>query len=185
MTKMKRTLLFSFSLIVGMISHAQITLDPLAVVEVCPGVSFDVSFQATGAFLAGNNFIVELSDATGSFAAPSAIGTQFGTGSALISCNAPLGTDGPGYLVRVRSTMPVMQSAASNTALVFPTPDTGYGTSVSICGIVPSVDFATLLGGTPDPGGIWTIVQGTGTLVSPPSGLYNGVNMDPMSWSTP
>lgn len=175
MVMMKRSLLFSLSLIFGVFSHAQITLDPLAISEVCPGVSFDVSFQATGAFVAGNNFIVELSDATGSFAAPVMIGSQFGTGSALISCNAPLGTDGTGYLVRVRSTMPVMQSAASATALNFHTPDAGMGTSISICGIVEPVDFETMLGGTPDPGGTWTIVSGSGTWVSPPSGLYTGI----------
>ncbi|MCZ7557008.1 MAG: T9SS type A sorting domain-containing protein [Bacteroidia bacterium] len=68
----------------------------------CAGSMLQVSFTATGVFNSGNNFTAQLSDATGSFSTPVAIGTLAGTQSGSINCllpvNAVLGTR---YRIRV------------------------------------------------------------------------------------
>ncbi|GAB3840534.1 T9SS type A sorting domain-containing protein [Hymenobacter jeollabukensis] len=84
----------------------------------CPGSALSVPFAAQGTFGAGNVFTAQLSDASGSFAAPTAIGTltQDGTvGSGRISATIPPGTPaGTGYRVRVSASSPATISANDN-----------------------------------------------------------------------
>lgn len=73
----------------------------------CVGGSVNLPYTTTPAFLPGNTFSVELSDATGSFASPVTIGSVAGTVSGTIPCTIPTGTiPGTGYRVRIRSTNP-------------------------------------------------------------------------------
>lgn len=72
------------------------------------GASLSVSFTSTGKYNSGNIYKAQLSDATGSFANPTVIGTYTSTAnSGTISCVIPSGTStGTGYKIRVRSTDP-------------------------------------------------------------------------------
>lgn len=74
----------------------------------CAGSSINVPYINTGVYNTGNVFTAELSDATGSFASPTSIGTYAsttasGTINAVIPLNSPLGT---GYRIRVVSSSP-------------------------------------------------------------------------------
>ncbi|MDX1651491.1 MAG: hypothetical protein R3277_03300 [Brumimicrobium sp.] len=76
------------------------------------GAAGTVDFTSTGTFNAGNDFVAELSDATGSFAAPTQIGTLTLSGaspSGTISFTIPAGTiSGSAYRIRVVSTNPAV-----------------------------------------------------------------------------
>ncbi|HMQ74943.1 MAG TPA: hypothetical protein PKE21_11740, partial [Flavobacteriales bacterium] len=68
----------------------------------CAGTTLDLSFVVEGAFNVGNSFTAELSDANGSFASPTVIGTAVGTTGGSITATVPPGTpDGTGYRIRV------------------------------------------------------------------------------------
>lgn len=73
----------------------------------CAGSSFNVNYTVNtlNYFLAGNIFTVQLSDASGSFATPTTIGTLISSTSGTIPCNIPVGTpSGNGYRIRIVST---------------------------------------------------------------------------------
>jgi hypothetical protein len=76
--------------------------EPFNETTLCPGRSFSVDYVAYKQFLGGNTFTVQLSDATGSFVSPTAIGSVNSAVSGTISCaipsNMPLGT---GYRIRI------------------------------------------------------------------------------------
>ncbi len=77
-----------------------------------------VNFNATGTFTAGNIYTAELSDAAGSFASPTTIGTLASTANGNLSINTtmPAGTAvGTGYRVRVVSSAPAT-TGTDNTA---------------------------------------------------------------------
>lgn len=77
---------------------------------ICAGVSFNLPYTINAAsyFTAGNTLTAQLSDATGSFASPTAIGTVSATTSGTISCMIPIGTPaGNGYRVRIVGSNPV------------------------------------------------------------------------------
>ncbi|MEO8591560.1 MAG: T9SS type A sorting domain-containing protein [Flavobacteriales bacterium] len=85
---------------------------PLAT-TLCPGATLQVHYESTGAFNAGgffvpaNHFTAQLSDATGSFAAPVTIGDVVATASGSIAVTIPANTPpGTGYRIRVISTSP-------------------------------------------------------------------------------
>ncbi len=76
----------------------------------CAGSSISVPFINTGLYTTGNVFSAQLSDASGSFASPTSIGTltsitAAGTINALIPSSTPLGT---GYKIRVVSSSPAI-----------------------------------------------------------------------------
>lgn len=77
--------------------------------------NFSFSFFPPSALQPGNQFIVELSDNTGSFASPTVVKVLTNTTSP-VSSNFSLPTDayGEGYRIRVRSTAPVKISNPSN-----------------------------------------------------------------------
>src|SRR5205823_5080115 len=59
----------------------------------CPGSSVNVPFTSTGTFNAGNIYTAQLSNSSGSFASPTAIGTLTGTAnSGTIPAIIPLAT---------------------------------------------------------------------------------------------
>lgn len=91
----------------------------------CQGGSLSASYTVTGTFNAGNVFSVELSDANGSFANPTIVGTLAdvvdGTISATIPGTMPTGT---GYRFRITSSSPAFTSAdngADITLYAYPT----------------------------------------------------------------
>jgi len=78
----------------------------------CAGESVRLSFSVGCAFVGGNTFTAELSNASGSFAAPLSVGTV--TPGAINNVLIPAGTPaGTGYKLRVVSSSPLVTSAAS------------------------------------------------------------------------
>ena len=74
----------------------------------CSGAAVSVPFSLIGSQTSGNVFTAQLSDASGSFASPVAIGTLTSTTSGTISATIPVGTSpGTGYRIRVVSSNPV------------------------------------------------------------------------------
>lgn len=99
-----------------------ITVDEPLADMLCPGGATMVDFTAEGMFnppaflVQGNSFRVQLSDATGSFANPTVIGSVNGTASGSVNVTIPANTPtGTGYRVRMVSTNPA-----------FVGPDNGY-----------------------------------------------------------
>lgn len=99
--------------------------------------AFTVNINALGTFNAGNVFSAELSDASGSFASPTVIGTLNSTsnGALSINCTIPLGTiAGGGYLIRVSSSDPAVTSANNGSNLkVQAIPVVSAGVDTTVC----------------------------------------------------
>lgn len=107
---LKISLLYLSFFAFGKIANAQvITTLPLQNLNLCACSQLFISYSATGTYLAGNVFTVQLSDAGGNFVAAVPIGTLPSTNNAgnilcTIPCNTPYGT---GYRVRIISSTPV------------------------------------------------------------------------------
>lgn len=74
----------------------------------CAGSSFSMSFVTGCIFTAGNAFRIQLSNASGSFAAPVTLGTVTRSTSGTVNCFIPKNTPyGTGYRIRLISSNPV------------------------------------------------------------------------------
>ncbi len=84
----------------------------------CQSSTVSVPFTVTGTFNGGNVFTAELSDASGSFAAPTAIGTLTGTTDGTISATMPaLTPQGNRYRIRVIGSNPATTGTDNGTNL--------------------------------------------------------------------
>gem|GEM_PF-960295 len=87
----------------------------------CQGSSFNVNYTLTSTscpFQADNVFTAELSDASGNFGSPVAIGTVTANTAGAIPVTIPVGTAaGTGYRIRVTSSNPVRTSAINTSSL--------------------------------------------------------------------
>jgi hypothetical protein len=95
----------------------------------CTSTSVTVPYSSAGiVFYSGNVFTAQLSNASGSFASPTNIGTLTSiAGSGNISATIPYVAGGSGYRIRVVSSSPVYNSASNGTNLVVTPPySTGY-----------------------------------------------------------
>lgn len=105
----------------GILCASNFTLTTLAVDSLlcAGGGALTVPFSSTGTFLQGNVFTAELSDATGSFANPTVIGSLSLSGqdpSGVIQGQIPASVPaGTGYRVRVVSSTPVLVAADNGT----------------------------------------------------------------------
>ncbi len=117
-------LIFSFFawLLIGACGYAQVTLSTpsLGFTQACASPSFNsynfsFSVAPVANLGAGNQFIVELSDATGSFATPTVVATLPTTTTIVVngSFSVPLTAYGEAYKIRVRSTVPAKTSPSS------------------------------------------------------------------------
>lgn len=128
-----------------------ITLQP-PVPWVCSGDGFTVSFTTSGTFGANNTFSVQLSDATGSFANPSVIGSGGGTP---IACVMPATTPSGNYRIRVVASDPA--GTVSNEQPISVANLSGLSCSVSPVP-VPAGQTATFtVGGNGLPAGSYNI----------------------------
>ncbi|MFH0894103.1 MAG: gliding motility-associated C-terminal domain-containing protein [Bacteroidota bacterium] len=74
----------------------------------CEGDTLTIAYTCGIVFNAGNIFTIQLSDATGSFAAPTDLGTVIGTTSGSLQVMIPMGTPvGAAYRFRVTATDPI------------------------------------------------------------------------------
>ena len=126
--------------------------------QLCDGSGVTVDYVAIGSYTAGNVFTAQLSDAVGSFAVPVAIGSISSTTSGSIACTVPPGTAvGTGYRIRVVSSTPPIIGADNGSDIAINNgPNAGADASANICKASGSYDMDLLLGGSPDPGGVWT-----------------------------
>lgn len=118
----------------------------------CAGSSFSISYTVTGSFVAGNIFTAQLSDASGSFAAPTVIGSVTSTSSGSITVSLPaLISAGTNYQIQVISSNPISQDIYPCTAFQIDTPiayyvdgdnDT-YGTGVATLSCTPIAGWVT------------------------------------------
>src|SRR5690606_426751 len=128
-------LFFSFSISM----YAQIIISKpnlLGFTQACAGSEFNTynitfSFTPDSNLLATNQFIVEMSDPSGSFASPTTVFTSapgaVTASPATLSFSVPTTTSGETYSVRVRSTAPATISPASNAfAAYFKIQDTPF-----------------------------------------------------------
>ncbi|MBS1585058.1 MAG: T9SS type A sorting domain-containing protein [Bacteroidetes bacterium] len=86
----------------------------------CAGASITVNYTSVGlTFAAGNVFTVQLSNATGSFASPTTIGTLTSTAtSGAIACVIPVAqAGGTGYRIRIVSSNPSFTGVDNGTDL--------------------------------------------------------------------
>ena len=74
----------------------------------CAGASFDVNYAPVGTYNSDNIFTAQLSDASGSFSSPTAIGTFSSAVAGTVNVTIPQNTlAGTGYKIRIVSTSPI------------------------------------------------------------------------------
>jgi hypothetical protein len=101
---------------------------------ICAGGPITIPYTVSFPFTGGNVFTAELSNASGSFAAPAFIGSVTATGGGIISGTVPLtATPGSGYRIRIVASAPVYIS-----------PDQYVNITV-----VPGLPAATITANTP------------------------------------
>jgi hypothetical protein len=89
---------------INIISATTITTGTISPTVYCSGASISVPFTIAGTFTSGNVFTAQLSNSSGSFAAPVSIGTLNSTTAGTISAIIPGSTlTGTSYLIRVVS----------------------------------------------------------------------------------
>lgn len=144
--------------------------------------SIAIPFIASGVFTPGNVFTAQLSDASGSFASPTVIGSLTATASGTISSTVPLpNAPGTGYRIRVVSSAPVVTGIENSVNLTIIAPPTvaNAGGNQSICGSSLALSANAAAIGT----GSWSIISGSGAfaLASSPTttvtALGNGTNV--------
>lgn len=101
-----------------------------------PAATTSIIFTKGGSYTSGNQFIAQLSDASGGWGNPVNIGSITSTVSNgfAISATIPLNTPaGSGYKIRVVSTTPVVISGNSLSFIINPLPAANAGSSSAIC----------------------------------------------------
>jgi hypothetical protein len=150
-------------------SEVSVLTNEPAAQEYCQGSAIEVPYSVTGTWAPGNVFTAQLSDASGSFAAPVAIGSTVsgisGTISGVIPSNTPAGA---GYRVRVVASAPVFEGTANAVDLaVLSAPSAGADAEVTLCKNTGTYVLLDLLEGA-DACGVWTSPTGASI-----SGIFN------------
>ncbi|MEI8202348.1 MAG: T9SS type A sorting domain-containing protein [Bacteroidota bacterium] len=148
----------------------------------CTGATVSVPFTNTGTttVYANNTWTAQLSDASGSFATPTTIGTLTGAAVGTISATIPAGaTAGTGYRIRVIGTQPATTGTDNGTDLAIssaPAAPTVGTITQPTCAVTTGSAVLTGLPAT----GTWTInpgaITGSGTsytLTNLATGTYN------------
>lgn len=145
----------------------EISTDAINALEFCPSDLVEVDYTALGTYNPGNVFTAELSDANGSFASPTVVGTLASTTSGTIAGILPPGTTpGNGYHIRVISSNPPTTGTANvDDITVNAAPNAGVDSSVEYCNNGNAYSLFDELGGSPEPGGSWM----------GPGGAHNGL----------
>ena len=132
------------NLFLGKLKDQYIKIGAVAPTNIIPGCTLTVPFTSTGLTFSGSNtFTAELSNASGDFTSPTAIGTTTSTGTGSITATIPASLlYGSGYMVRIRSS-DTLKTGYNYYAYA----DTGY--KLSLTCPPPSAGFtATNITGT-------------------------------------
>ncbi len=101
----------------------KVFLGTVAPTSFCAGDVVVVNFTTHGTYKSDNQFLVELSDETGSFSKPTLIGAISAVNAQPINCSTPENLmSATGYLIRVRATNPSAISDLSKALTVLPKP---------------------------------------------------------------
>ncbi|MCC6937598.1 MAG: hypothetical protein IT226_05195 [Flavobacteriales bacterium] len=143
-----------------------ITTGTIASTTYCQGAQLSVPYTAVGAYTGGNIFSAELSDASGSFAAPVVIGTLASTVSGSISCTIPALTPvGTGYRIRVVSNMPSTTGSVNASDIsINSAPYAGADDAITLCKNSGLYDLIIFLDGA----------SNCGTWTGPGGGAFSG-----------
>ena len=96
-----------------------ITTGTVSTTTLCVGASINVPYTITGTFMPWNVFTAQLSDNTGSFTSPVAIGTRVNTTAGTILAVVPSATaQGSAYRIRVVSSAPVTTGVMNTTNIL-------------------------------------------------------------------
>lgn len=120
---------------IAKISTKTITVNSLSETgPFCAGASFSLNYTPVGAFNTGNVFTAQLSDASGNFSTPTAIGTftsdVAGTINVTIPQNIPSGIS---YKIRIISTSPIVSGDIYATAVSINTTPVPVSLAQSFC----------------------------------------------------
>lgn len=160
---------------------AQITVDPMAPLTVCGSATVSIAFSTPDVFNAGNVFTVQLSDASGSFAGPTVIGSAPGTGSGTISCTFPAGIIGnSGQAIRVLASDPAQVGMAYVLPITTVQPaNAGLNGVLTVCSNNGPIQLLSVIPGSPDTTGNWWgplgAMNGVFDPANDPPGLYTYV----------
>lgn len=138
---------------------------------VCQSGTISIPYAVSGSFDPGNIFTAELSDATGGFTVPLAIGGLASTTSGTITGTVPPGTlPGTGYRVRVVASAPVVLGSPNAVDItISEAPFAGTSGNLALCSTNEPVSLLTTLGPGVSTCGAWT---------GPGGGSFNG-SFDP------
>ena len=132
----------------------------------CAGSSIFIGYHAKGFYGTGNVFTAELSDASGSFASPTAIGTYTATPttykSGIITATIPISANGGNYRVRVIASNPAVESPNNGFPItITPSPQPSVSlqsnTQGAVCAGSTIVLSTSNFAGGLDPLYTWTI----------------------------
>ncbi len=139
---------------------SSISLQNPSILSYCSGDAISVSYTKSGIYNSGNSFILQLSDASGSFASPVNIATINGTVSGTFNTTIPaLTPNGSHYRLRVISTNPVIIGTSNSldiTISLIPRQAAKPSGSITLCQDAANTTFTTT-GATNATGYIWSI----------------------------
>ena len=109
----------NFSIIAGSSTLTTLTTLSIAPTTICPGSVINVGFSGDGPPNPGNVYTAQLSNAAGSFASPTTLGTLSSVAtSGTISSTIPVGAAaGTGYLIRVIASNPAITGTTNGANL--------------------------------------------------------------------
>jgi hypothetical protein len=130
----------------------------------CAGASVSVPYTITGTFNGSNVFTAELSDATGSFASPTAIGTLSSTAAGTVTATIPSAAAyGTAYRIRVTGSNPVTTGTDNGTNLTISNPVASASTTAILCNGGSSTVTVNATGGVAAYMGTGTFTTAAGT----------------------
>jgi len=139
---------------------SSISLQNPSILSYCSGDAISVSYTKSGIYNSGNSFILQLSDASGSFVSPVNIATINGTVSGTFNATIPaLTPNGIHYRLRVISTNPAIIGTSNSsdiTISIIPGQAAKPSGSITLCQDAANTTYATT-GATNATGYIWSI----------------------------
>jgi hypothetical protein len=123
--------LIAFAIVPSLLHSQTLTLGPTPRQVFCAGEQFDITYTASGYSSSKNSFVIQMSDAAGSFTTFKTIGSLRTTSSGTITATIPTDvTNGTAYRLRVMSSDPYVVSVDNGQNLTMggvPFPRIGSG----------------------------------------------------------
>jgi PKD repeat protein len=124
-------ILIAFAMLPSLLQAQTLTLGATPKQVFCAGEEFEIAYTAAGAFTPQNSFVIQMSDANGSFSTFKSIGSLRTTSSGTITATIPTDiANGTAYRLRVMSSSPYAVSADNGQNLTMggvPVPRIGDG----------------------------------------------------------